>query len=519
MEITEVTTDPLSNAPEPNNAGNIDDAAQCVTNSFAGSCWSTAGGLLLEQVLFFLAGLGSSIGYIATLSSLVYFDVLFGANSFVYLNCAVFLPLLPVSIAQAIYDSRFDLLYQSRVTYLVRVIVGFGFVIGGTLGMLSFAHGPNHSNYDDSFEIFETRKEGLRQVIICALLQGIGGAVLFGQLNQLASFVGSLNQNTNNSDENEALPKKFKATVAAGVQASALVVLLASFGSDFGAINGGFFANFLVRILQVEFLCFFASLWLLLARPRIQVSMLRRDTSMRELNEFSSSDLEEFRQLLSPPPSQQDDDGDDDYFMLQSLSCSSSSSASSSNGSIGSVSVSSGSDTSTMMTLRKLLYHSRLSCLGMWLTLVPSFLVGSWFTHVQTNWMELAQVLFYVRIGSDLVGRFVTILVPPRSIKCVVWIAALRWIVVVAFFANASGKISLDPRGRDALSIVLVAFLAFFSGYLVTSCYQLAPQQLPGPPRARAANVAKQSSLLTVAFSVSAIAGLVMSFFLVALGV
>lgn len=510
MEITEVTIDPLSNAPEPNNAGNIEEAAQCVTNSFAGSCWSTAGGLLLEQVLFFLAGMGSSIGYIATLSSLVYFDVMFGANSFVYLNCAVFLPLLPISIAQAIYDSRFDLLYQSRVTYLVRVILGYGFVIGGTLGMLSFANGQNHSNYDVSFEIFETRKEGLRQVIMCALLQGIGGAVLFGQLNQLASFVGSLNQNTNNSDENEALPKKFKATVAAGVQASALVVLLASFGSDFLPINGNFFANFLVRIIQVEFLCFFASLWLLLARPRIQVSMLRRDTSMRELNESSSTDLEEFHQLLSPsPPSQQDDDDDDDYCMLQSLSASASSS---SNGS-------SGSNTATMLTLQKLLYHSRLSCLGMGLTLVPSFLVGSWFTHVQTNWMELAQVLFYVRIGSDLVGRFATILVPPSSIKCVVWMAALRWIAVVAFFANASGNMSLDPRGRDALSIVLVALLAFFSGYLVTSCYQLAPQQLPGPPWARAANVAKQSSLLTVAFSVSAIVGLVTSFFLVALGV
>jgi len=64
-----------------------------------------------------------------------------------------------------------------------------------------------------------------------------------------------------------------------------------------------------------------------------------------------------------------------------------------------------------------------------------------------------------------------------------------------------------------------VAGIAFCSGYLVTSCYQLAPQQLPGTPRVKAANVAKQSSLLTVAFSVSAIGGLVTSFVLVAIGV
>merc|ERR1712224_902863 len=161
---------------------------------------------------------------------------------------------------------------------------------------------------------------------------------------------------------------------------------------------------------------------------------------MREVNEFASSDLDEFRQLLSsspsPSPSQRDsddddDDGNDDYFIMSPSSSSAASSTSSSTSSNGS------SETATMLTLGKLLYHSRLSCLGMGLTLAPSFLVGSWFTNVQTDWMELAQVLFYVRIGSDLVGRFATMLVPTHSIKCVVRMACLRWIAVVAFFANA----------------------------------------------------------------------------------
>ena len=200
--------------------------------------YGTKGDILLEQVLFFLAGLGSSIGYIATLSSLVYFKILFGANSFVYLNCAVFLPLLPISVAQAIWDSKFDLLYFSRVTFLVRGILGYGFVMSGTIGMVMFSHG--------------TSSGGLEWIICWALLQGIGGAVLFGQLNQRASFVGSLHQHQTpesrsnhrnashddtiptSSDENEILPKKFKATVSAGVQASALVVLLASIGSVLG---------------------------------------------------------------------------------------------------------------------------------------------------------------------------------------------------------------------------------------------------------------------------------------------
>lgn len=498
---------------------------------------------LLEQVLFFLTGLGSSIGYIATLSSLVYFKVLFGANSFVYLNCAVFLPLLPISLAQAVWDSQFDLLYQSRVTFLVRGVLGYGFVMSGTIGMVTFAHQHNNSssnNDDDDNDNSSTHaEEGLAWVILWALLQGIGGAVLFGLLNQLASFVGSLHQNQNTgsnininattddqpSDENDALPKKFKAAVSAGVQASALVVLVATITSGFDTMNGTCFAHFLVRILQVEVLCLLAFLWLLMARPRIQASMMRRDTSMRELTRFSA-ELEDFHQLLSssslPSTVSRETSGDynniddidididvHDRMRLPLLRPPSSPDGSSGNS----------NSEQTMLTLRELLYHSRMLCLGMALTLVPSFLVGSWFTRVQTSWMELAQILFYVRIGSDLAGRFATILVPPCSIRCAVWIAGLRCIAVVVFFANASSRIRLHPRGRDALSIGLVGLIAFCSGYLVTSFYQLAPQQLPGTPQARAANVAKQSTLLTVAFSMSAIGGLVLSFVFVAIGV
>jgi hypothetical protein len=529
-----------------NNAESIEQGALERANAHEKSgCSSSASlGLLLEQVLFFLTGLGSSIGYIATLSSLVYFKILFGANSFVYLNCAVFLPLLPISLAQAVWDSQFDLLYQSRVTFLVRGVLGYGFVMSGTMGMVAFSHRHNSSiinnNNNDNDNSF-THGEGLAWVILWALLQGIGGAVLFGLLNQLASFVGSLHQNQNTgsnininattgdqlSDENVALPKKFKATVSAGVQASALVVLVTSISSGFDTMNGTCFANFLVRILQVEALCFLAFLWLLMARPRIQASMMRRDSSMRELTRFSS-ELEDFHQLLSSSSLPRESSGDHnnvddinididghDRMRLPLLHP-----PSSPDGSSGSNNVH-GSDggEQTMMTLRELLYHSRMLCLGMALTLVPSFLVGSWFTRVQTSWMELAQILFYVRIGSDLAGRFATILVPPSSIRCAVWTAGLRCFAVVIFFVNASSRIPLHPRGRDALSIGLVALIAFCSGYLVTSFYQLAPQQLPGTPQIRAANVAKQSSLLTVAFSMSAIGGLITSFVLVAIGV
>lgn len=184
-------------------------------------------------------------------------------------------------------------------------------------------------------------------------------------------------------------------------------------------------------------------------------------------------------------------------------------------------------------------YYSQSCCVTLAFTLAPSFLVGSWFTRVQTDWMELAQILFYVRIGSDLVGRFATMVLPPPSgpfaMQCLLWTAALRCVAVLVFFLNAgqilpllwsTGKNSSnngeelyrtnDQSSRDYLSIVLVATIAFFSGYLVTSCYQLAPQQLP--PEARPLYLAKQASLLTVAFSVSALTGLITSFVLIIIG-
>ena len=51
-----------------------------------------------EHSLFFLAGVGSSLGYIATLSSLVYLTLIFddNPNVFVFLNCAVYLPTGPI---------------------------------------------------------------------------------------------------------------------------------------------------------------------------------------------------------------------------------------------------------------------------------------------------------------------------------------------------------------------------------------------------------------------------------------
>ena len=231
--------------------------------------------------------------------------------------------------------------------------------------------------------------------------------------------------------------------------------------------------------------------------------------------------------------------------------------------------------------------------------------------------MVLPQILFYVRIGSDFVGRIATLYVTPKSVSCLTYTSLFRLLPVVFFFLNASTtsksllvsllfphhrshSITGDEEGiphhdamhtiSDYISIGLVAWIAFLSGYLVTGCFQLAPgllqmvdssssslSSLPERGRRRSplapslsefsspslssvgggedefkdefvseeggeaneeadariisnetnvvgnstnndANVAKQASLLNLAFSIAALLGLASSFALIGLG-
>lgn len=415
--------------------------------------------LLVEQVLFFGCGLGSSLCYIATLSSLVYFKIVYGPDSYVDLNLAVYLPLLPISLAQAKWDQRLDQRFYSRLTFFFRLVIGFGLNLTGTVRMMLHSSRGNGS---------------LVMLILDATFQGIGGAILYGTFNQMASFVGVGDG------------RRLKAAVSAGVQASALVVLAASLSTGFGIDhNAEQFSSFLWIIMIIEIACF-AMCLLLLIRPLVTASMIRRDNSIRTV--LSTMMIEEDNHLSQNYHLSQNDTFEESFldYRVQEVS------------------------------YTEIWEHSKRCCCILVVNLVPSFLVGSWFTQVETDWIALAQVLFYVRIGADLLGRLATIAIPHQSIQVLTWLAGLRLFPVVLFFVNSCGLIPFSPHISDIVSIALVAVIAFLSGYLVTGCYQLAPEGLPS--NIRDSNLAKQASLLTVAFSVAAVGGLLSSFILVFVG-
>lgn len=376
--------------------------------------------------------------------------ILYGPDSYVDLNLAVYLPLLPMSLAQAKWDAYYDHIFQSRRTFLFRGSLAFGLSLWGTVGMTSPA------------------SRGLGAVIGNAVLQGTGGAILYGTLNQLASFLGVTDKER----------RRAKATVSAGVQASALIVLLVTVLSRFEQQGTERYVAFMRIIAAIEAVCFLMFLWLIVKQPRVAASLGRRDSSL-ELSMSSARETELY------------DEGEG--LIAEPLLAESNESRNSSNREL---------TYADLWSLTK-------SCIYVMLaTLIPSFLVGSWFTNVETQWMRLPQILFYTRIAADFAGRLATIVLPPRGISCLVYGAAFRLIPVFLFFYLG--------EGNDGLFIALVAAIAFLSGYLVTGCFQLAPQCIPEELRTN--HLSKQASLLTVAFSVAAVGGICSSFGLMAIG-
>jgi hypothetical protein len=391
-----------------------------------------------ELILFFGCGMGSSLCYIATLSSLVYFMMQYGANSYVYLNVAVYFPFVPISLAQARWDQNMDKIYGSVRTFISRGIVGFVLSIAGTLLVLHVS-GPG-------------------VLVISAVLQGSGGAVLLGSLNQMSSFV-------------DTTSGRLKAAVSAGVQASALVILLLSLATDFGSSGSSHnLKTFFTTVTLLELICLVMFLVLMTCRSTVATSMLRRDSSILDMDPLLQESVQERQEVQSATPNQRE------------------------------------------LSYSKLFEHTWKCCIILLITLIPSFLVGSWFTQVRTHWMQLPQILFYTRIGCDFLGRAATTLVIPKSVKNLSYLSFGRLVPVAMFFINSS----IPWQGSDICSILLVGSIAFLSGYLVTGCFQLAPGMLQSD--IRDTNVARQTSLLNVAFSFAAFGGILLSFLLIAFG-
>jgi len=146
-----------------------------------------------ESILFFVSAAGCTLGSTAVLSLLVYYTDTLGMDSFLSLNLAIYIPLLPITLAQAVYDARFDRDFQSLRSFAFRGVIGYSVSLVCIL-------------------LLPYTSQSLTLVSITSLFLGLASAVLHGMLKQMASFV---------YPDCGRLP----AAVTAGMQASSLMIL------------------------------------------------------------------------------------------------------------------------------------------------------------------------------------------------------------------------------------------------------------------------------------------------------
>jgi len=422
-----------------------------------------------ESALFFLSAVGCTIGWTAVLSNLVYYTDTLGVDSFLFLNLAVYAPLLPVTLAQAIWDAQFDRQFQSLRSFSFRGTVGFSI----TLICLLLLPWSSYS---------------LVLLSITSIFLGLASAVLHGTLKQMAAFV---------------YPNcgRLPAAVTAGMQASAMFALVVSITSGFGrcADKAGLqlFYYTTAAILVVCWLCFQI---LLRYSKGVVRSMQRRDSFFRSA---TSGGLAE--PLLLPTGEEASEQASEQELEQQHLAVLENEAADPHQ---------QGMALSLELSTAQLWSKTWPACFAIMITVASSMSVSSWFNRVDSqdpNNTGFPQVLFYTRLLADLLGRPATLYATarPKSIVSLVAVSVLRLGFVPVFFVYTST--SLIPK-NDIAAIVGVFAFAFTSGYLATLSYQLAPSLLNDHNREQ--NSMKQASLINVCFSASVLLGLTASFIL-----
>jgi len=444
----------------------------------------------MEVVLFFMSGVGSTLAWTAILSNLVYYTAVLGKESYLYLNIAVFFPLLPIFIIQAGLDSHFDRQYGSLKSYSYRGILGF--VIGNiVLGLI-----PSASH-------------NLLALSLLTLAIGLSSAVLHGTLKQMASFI---------YPECGRLP----AALNSGMQASSALVLIVSLLTGFGGSpktgNSRIF-EFYISIGALHLFCFVAFQLLMSHSKDVVRSMLRRDMSFDYLESVGHVETLLLMDNSDMGSNVGNDDIDDSALVLHGDSNDTSANASIEERRDDEVFEQAIHDVpqESELSYKELWRITRPCCVALMFTVGSSMSVASWFNRVQSadpSNQSLPRILFYTRLFMDFLGRPATLWIPPTSHSCIGIVTAIRFCFVPFFFVYVAAGEHVLPR-NDGAVILGVALFSFTSGYNATACYQLAPNLLRDGQKG---STPKQTGLINVCFSASIVIGFGVSFILMAAG-
>ncbi|KAL6763078.1 hypothetical protein V8C86DRAFT_2507052 [Haematococcus lacustris] len=154
------------------------------------------------------------------------------------------------------------------------------------------------------------------------------------------------------------------------------------------------------------------------------------------------------------------------------------------------------------MPLLTLAWRISPAMLAIFLSVGTSMLVFPFFTFVRSTGLlsdRLAQVLFYIRLLGDVVGRLAPRRLQASSRRALIGWAAVKTAMVPLVFAAIFIP---EAVGGDLGICLYVALFWVLSGYLNTCAYLVAPSLVPPHSKARA------SGLMTVAFQTSCLVAL-----------
>jgi len=369
-----------------------------------------------EVALFFLFGIGSTIGWTALLSSVVFYTATLGTSSYIYLNLAVYVPLFPITFAQAVLDLKYDKQYGSLNSFWYRGTFGFIFTVLTCLTI------PFVSNK-------------LLPLLITSVLLGTSSSILHGTAKQMASFIYP------------SCGRLFAATTA-GMQASALLVYVISWKTGFGSSENSENIILFYELIAVSVgLCWLAFQLLISYSCDVTVSMVRRDSTIGSLSNLSLlDDQTERTENRESAQALFDDNADVEEISFSQLWKNSWPCCLSLSVTVGSsIAVSS------------------------WFNRVQSS---------DPSNLSLPRVLFYTRLFADFLSRPATsfVNIQKLSLKVVNFLACARLAFLPVFFIYTEKQ--WIPMS-DISIIFGVAVFAFSSGFVATACYQLAPDFLP----------------------------------------
>lgn len=148
--------------------------------------------------------------------------------------------------------------------------------------------------------------------------------------------------------------------------------------------------------------------------------------------------------------------------------------------------------------------------LSLFLTVFGALCILPFYTYIPSSRgnENFSQLLFYVKLGADMIGRPCTVLLRVIHSKRGMVIASLIRVCFLPFFFLYTFGGDVIPK-NDVVAAIGIGVFSFSSGFINTVAYQLAPTMIP--VETQTTNGARVANVINTAFHAAVYGGLLIS--------